>query len=377
MKARHAAAAAGFAVTVVSATAMGGSMDPALERLVVDPGCRTEAGEIRNHARCLEDNAAFKLLVNQYGFAFAPNPTNSARTTGFGGFHVSIEAAYTSIDDSADYWRRGTRGAVDPSSNRASVVNTGPAQVLQLYSVKLRKSFGFGLEIAGMVGFMAETSILSGGADVRLSLLEGFRKSVPGYLPDVAVGGGVRTITGTPQFQLTVAGLDVQLSKPFPIADSSIITPYVGYQYLWIYGDSGLVDLTPATDPLGYCNYSGPHIPGNDDPGEDAASQQYDGRPVCQGGSSQDFNNNRVFDRARLERERLLLGVNYRYEMVILGLTFITDFVDPAAAQAGGNSTLVYPDNDPDATPVRISDEDLLADEPRQWTLVLQLGTMF
>ena len=165
------------------------------------------------------------------------------------------------------------------------------------------------------------------------------------------------------------------MHKPLKGKNLGIITPYAGYQHLFIFGDSGLVDLTPATDAIGYCNYSGPNLPGNPAPGEDAP--EYDGEPVCYGGSSRDFNNNSVFDKARLERQRLFLGVNYRYEMVILGLTFITDFVDPAAAQAGGNSTLVYPDNDPDATPVRISDEDLLADEPRQWTLVLQLGTMF
>ena len=171
---------------------------------------------------------------------------HSARTTGFGGFHLSIEAAYTKIDDGAHYWKHGTQGPVDPSTNQASIINNSPQELLQLYSAKIRKSFGFGLELTGVVGFMPKTSIMSGGADVRLSLLEGFRSGIPGILPDIAVGGGVRTITGTPQLQLSVAGLDVQVSKPLPIADSSILTPWIGFQYLWIFGDSGLVDLTPG-----------------------------------------------------------------------------------------------------------------------------------
>jgi hypothetical protein len=374
MKARLAAATAASAL-LVSAAVQADPMDPAIERLVVNPGCHDGVGRIVNNSKCIEDNAAFKKLINQYGFAFAPNATHSARTTGFGGFHVSLEAAYTSIDSNADYWERGTQGAVDPSTNASSTRNTGPADVLQLYSVKLRKSFGFGLEISGVVGFMAETSLLSGGADVRLSLLEGFRTGVPGYLPDLAVGGGVRTLTGTPQFQLTVAGLDAQLSKPIPIADSSIIVPYVGFQYIWIWGDSGLVDLTPGTDPVQYCNYTGPNYPENPDPDKEG----YSGQPVCNGGSSQDFNNNRVFDKARLERHRLLLGMNYRYEMVILGLQFITDITDPGDAQVGGNTTQVNEAAD-DGTitdTTEISDKDLLANEPRQWTVVVQLGTMF
>src|SRR5262249_15489256 len=149
------------------------------------------------------------------------------------------------------------------------------------------------LEFAGAFGFMPNTSMVGGGADIRMSLLEGFRKGVLGILPDVAVGGGVRTITGTPELQLTVASLDAQISKRLPIQDSSIITPWVGYQHLWIFGDSGLVDLTPGTDAQGYCGYAGNNVPGNSDP----RKQSHDGQPVCTAGTRNphlDFNNTTV-----------------------------------------------------------------------------------
>jgi hypothetical protein len=367
-------------------------MDPALERLAVDRSCHADGpnldravGEYNDRRDnldlllantgkewCLPDHAAFKKLVNQYGFAFAPTAMHSARTTGFGGFHMSIEAAYTKIDDGAQYWKLGTQGPVDPSSNRATIINNSPQELLQLYSAKIRKSFGFGLELTGVVGFMPKTSILSGGADVRLSLLEGFRSGIPGILPDVAVGGGVRTITGTPQMQLSVASLDVQVSKPLPIADSSILTPWVGFQYVWIFGDSGLIDLTPGTDAINYCNYAGPNVPGNADP----TRTSFDGQPVCRGGSAYDFNNNAVFDKARLERQRLLFGANYRYEMVMFGIQFITDIVDPGDAQAGDDKTTVLVPGGGGRT-VEQTDEETLKDEDRQWTLVLELGAMF
>jgi hypothetical protein len=173
-----------------------------------------------------------------------------------------------------------------------------------------------------------------------------------GILPDVAVGGGVRTISGASQFQLTVASLDAQLSKPLPIEASSIITPYIGYQYIWIFGDSGLIDLTPATDAIQYCDYQGQDIPGS--PG----ASDYDGQPVCLG-DSKDFNNNVVFDSARLERQRLLAGINYRYENVMVGGQFMFDLMDPEDAQ-----------NDDD-------DKEILEGEPKQWTIALELGGFF
>jgi hypothetical protein len=348
-------------------------MDPALSRLVIDDACRDAAGRFAddpgtierlensadprqaNRGWCIPDDVAFAKLVSQYGFALAPTAMHSARTTGIGGFHVSVEALYTKISSGEDYWRDGTQGAVDPSTNRAPAENSSPHSLLQLYSAKIRKGFGFGLELTGSVGFMPDTSIVSGGADVRLSLLEGFRRGVPGILPDIAVGGGVRTITGSADFQITVAALDAQVSKPIPIQDSSILTPWVGFQYMWMFGDSGLIDLTPATDAIAYCNYTGNNVPGNADPDKTV----YDGQPVCNGGSPVDFNNNAVFDRVRFERQRALVGLNYRYEMVMVGGQFIIDLVEPEDAQ---NSN---------------SDAALLAGEDRQWSVVLELGTAF
>jgi hypothetical protein len=389
MNARLLACAAALAAVTASAGALADPMDPAVERFVVNEStCWTNVDGVNvgvfppDAERCVRDDAAFKKLIGQYGFAMAPSAMHSARTTGFGGFHLSIEGQYTKVDDGSDSLERGTRGPEDPSTKRASVINSSPDPLLQIYSLKIRKSFGFGLEITGLVGFMAQSNILMGGSDVRLSLLEGFRApDWPGFLPDVAVGGGVRTITGTGAFQLTVAALDTQISKPIPISNSSIITPWVGYQYVWIFGDSGLVDLTPQTDPLGYCNYAGDNIPGNWDSDKTYTGARldgdplYDGQPVCVGGSREDFNNNVVFDNVRFERQRMIFGLNYRYEMVMVGMEFLTDVVAPGKAQVGKDKTVIRDANGEMID--EVSDSELLKDEKSQWTLVFELGTMF
>jgi hypothetical protein len=372
MKARPAAAfAVGLAVLGVVRAGHADPLDPALERFVTNPSCRTASGMYQPGALnggstepCQPDQASFVKLVSQFGFALAPSAMHSARTTGFGGFHLSMEASYATISGNKSYWKNGTQGAVNPNTNAFSERNDSPPGLLQNYSLKFRKGFGFGLELTGVVGFVPQTSIISGGADVRISLLEGFRTGIPGYVPDLAVGAGVRTITGTSEFQLTVMGLDGQLSKPIPIADSSVITPWLGYQYLFIYGDSGLIDLTPATDAVQACNYSGPAIPGNPDPNKTTPVNgsdvhQYDGGPVCRGGQPYDFNNNTVFDPVRLRRHRLLAGVNYRYEMVMVGGQFMMDLVPPASAQ-----------------PVA-ENKAILGGEDRQYSFVFELGAMF
>ncbi|HEY4102833.1 MAG TPA: hypothetical protein VGM44_03045 [Polyangiaceae bacterium] len=359
MSARLAGFAVGSLLLSASFVARAEPMDLAIERLVTNPQTCSAT------TVCSPDNVAFKRLVNQLGFAFAPDAMHSARTTGYGGFNLSLEATYTKISNDADYWKRGTQGPVDPSTNQPSITNASPQSLLQQYSLKLRKGFGFGLEVTGVVGFMPKTSIINGGADVRLALLEGFRTGVLGIFPDIAVGGGVRTITGTPELQLTTVGLDGQVSKPLPIADQSVLTPWIGYQYLWIFGDSGLVDLTPTTSAIGYCNYAGNNVPGNadpsktfKDPGTNVVHNVYDGQPVCKGGSPNDFNNNTVFAPVRVHRQRLLFGLNYRYEMVMVGAEFITDLLSPGDANSGANKTD-------------------LQNEDRQWTLVLELGAMF
>jgi hypothetical protein len=400
--------AAGLLTAAVTASASD-ALNPALERLVVDQRCHaTNVGsggygdyvsgvgsgqpnalgrfnddpatlgaleQVTGRRACTPDNAAFMRLVNQWGFALAPTAMHTARTLGFGGFQFSLEAVYTKIDASADYWKLGSQGDRDPNSNRGAPYNNDVPGLIQQYSARVRKGFGFGLELAGQFGFVPNTSMLTGGADVRFALLEGFRTGALGIFPDVAVGAGVRTTTGTPALQLTTVGLDVQLSKPLVLADQSALSPRIGYQYLWIYGNSGVTDTTPATDALGYCGYSGTNVPGNPDP----RKSSLDGQPVCAGGQPTDFNNNVVFSDVRLQRHRMIFGADYRYEFLSFGVQFITDIVDPSAAQSGDDTTTVVYVRDSNNRVVerRMTDKEILEGSPRQWSLVFQAGAQF
>jgi len=341
-----------------SSRARAESMDVALERLVTDPTCHTAGGGAIDDGngsvrRCFPDNDAFKRLVNQYGMAIAPTAMYPARTTGYGGFEIALEGAYSSFNSGADYLRLGTRGSTDPSTGSAATENLSVPSLMQLYSLRIRKGFGFGLETGLSFGYLTSTSIIAGGLDLRWALLEGFRKGPLGALPDIAVAGGVRTITGSSAMQLTTVAPSAVMSKPISIAQSGVLTPWAGYQYLWLFGDSGIIDLTPATDALAECGFAGPNQPGF------STGPNQDGTPLCTSGESDDFNNNVVFSPARLERQRLFIGVNYRYEMLTVGGQLMFELVDPAVSQDSAD------------------DSTALEDEPKSVAFALQVGAFF
>ena len=133
-----------------------------------------------------------------------------------------------------------------------------------------------------------------------------------GYIPDIAIGGGVRTVTGSSKMYLTTVGIDAELSKPFTLSDSGVITPYLGYQHLIIYGNSAVLDATPNVNAVQQCGETG--------------RNPTTGAPVCSNnvpGTNQpndnDFNNNITFNPVQLNRERGFLGVTYRYELLYSG----------------------------------------------------------
>ena len=293
---------------------------------------------------CAPNNVPWANMTTELGYAIAPSAFHAARTTGLGGFALSFEASYAHINADAkdstgtQYWHEGTQGAVDPASNKFSIVNNGPDSILQIYSLKARKGLPFGFEVTGALGYLANTSMWVGGADLHWAPLEGFRTGILGYLPDIALGGGVRTLGGSPELFLTTVGLDGQISKPFTLADAAVLTPYIGVQRLWIYADSTAVDLSPNVDPIGaQCGYQGtntPYGPGNTSnpnaPGNTTGA--YDGQPICKtpGGNSA-FNNLATFNHVRVERVRGIIGVTYRYEILYLAGEFATDLEDPGA----------------------------------------------
>jgi hypothetical protein len=365
-----AAVAFGAATLAVAIPAAAGPMDPAPERLFLQPPnlppgqtCQSialnpelavQAGQRPNDLACRPNQIAYRNMISELGFAMAPTAFYPARTTGIGGFALTIEASYTHINsdktvDNVDgtktqYWHDGTRGATDPNTKSFVGKNDNVDSLLQIYMMKARKGLPLGFEIVGALGFVANTSMWIGGGDVRWALMEGFRTGALGLLPDISVGTGVRTMMGNPKLYLTTVGMDVKASKPINLADSAQLTPAIGYQRLIIFGDSNVVDFTPNVDAQRECGFSG--------------SNPETGAPVCNhklsngADNNGDFNNNVSFNKVRIHRHRALASVNYKYEFIYVGTQFAIDINLPKDEQS-----------------------DVVGG--RQWTLSLEAGTFF
>src|SRR4051812_45084307 len=84
--------------TAVSSSAFAAGMDPTPERLVLQPASGPTCQEIAANPQsgskitCKPDNVAFRNMVSELGFAIAPTAFHPARTTGVGGFALTIEA---------------------------------------------------------------------------------------------------------------------------------------------------------------------------------------------------------------------------------------------------------------------------------------------
>jgi hypothetical protein len=360
------AALAAIALAILPSAARAGDMDPTPERLVVsppnlppgqtcqsiaaDPNGAVAAGLRPQDFPCRPDNAAFANMVSELGFAIAPTAFYPARTTGIGGFQVTLEASYTKVNagtlapSGSPYWKLGTRGTQDAGTKSFSTINTTPDSLVQIYAIKARKGLPLGFELAGSLGYVANTSLWVGGGDVRWALLEGFREGALGLFPDLSVGGGVRTLTGTSKFYLTTVGFDIRASKPIALADSAQLIPSLGFQRLVIFADSNVLDATPNVDAAAQCGDQGP------DPNT--------GEPRCRNtlsngsANSSDFANNFTFQKVRVHRNRGMVALNYKYEAIWLGSQFAFDVNEP-------------------------KDENPILVGSRQWTLSFEAGVSF
>jgi hypothetical protein len=353
-----------------SREARAADMDPATERLVTQPGtlppgqtCQSiaanpgaavAAGLNPQELACRPNNLAFRQIVSELGFAIAPTAFYPARTTGWGGFQFTFEASYTSIyanrtvsnsdGTTTQYWNQATRGKQDPNTKKFDDFNSSPDSVLQIYGVKARKGLPFGFELGGFLGSIANTTMWVTGGDLRWAPLEGFRTGALGLLPDISVGGGVRTLTGTSRFYLTTVGLDVRISKHVNIEDSAQIIPQIGFQRLIIFGDSNVVDATPNVDPVQQCGQTG--------------NNPQTGAPICSNklpngaDANHDYANNFTFDKVRVHRNKVIFALNYKYELLWLGSQIGFDFNLP-------------------------KDEDTSLVGKRQWTLTFEAGVNF
>ncbi|MFI5302044.1 MAG: hypothetical protein ACHREM_28470, partial [Polyangiales bacterium] len=166
-----------------------------------------------NGTYMIPDNAAWAKLVTAYAIAITPPPMMPARTTGYGGFELSLFGTITTIDSGQSYFQRGTQGPIGTTGGASSFPSSNGSvdPVLQLYGIRGRKGLPYGFELQVSIAYMADTEMVALGGGFRWAIFEGFRKGLSKYIPDVSIGGSVNTLTGSNEVKITVPTLDVQI----------------------------------------------------------------------------------------------------------------------------------------------------------------------
>ena len=230
------------------------------------------------HGEVLErypDNAAFRSLMSELGALFAPNVLARPRPTA-----TTASPSPPSSASRRSTRRRtpATRSPTAPGGKSITCTATGaprvgerhglraggirsqqiierierelPPSIAPTISVMARKglwlpvpSFELGVGVRHLIG----SHMFAGIAQAKVALHEGFQ----GWPPALAIGArhgqpGVQHAG----FSLTVAGLDFSISKHFGVASTFNLMPYLGYQLLWMFADSEVIDATPGIDGI-------------------------------------------------------------------------------------------------------------------------------
>jgi hypothetical protein len=287
----------------------------------------------------IPDNAGFRSLMSELGAVFAPNLLFPSDTRGYSGFSFASEFGWTMINPKKTATDQGIgqprmfwRAANSVTSTAWADVNHTdfnrierelPSSFAPTVTLMARKglwipipSCELGVGFKHLFGSKMWAPTLSG----KVALHEGFH----GWpVPSLAIRGTAARVLGTPDFNLSIAGLDFSVSKRFGVASTFNLTPYLGYQLLWIVADSEVLDATPGIDAMAEVRKAA-----GDDPS---------GISQCR---HVDCNANFTFsDQSNITRHRFFMGIkaNFFIGSILFEYTYFANgsTSDNIAAEAG------------------------------------------
>jgi hypothetical protein len=189
-----------------------------------------------------EGNTRFRSMMSELGVVIAPRLQTPADTLGFSGFQISAELGTTQISHNRPFWDGVS--TVDPTNRN----RRRPDAWLTTAGAFVRK--GMWLPVPAVEWGAGAVNVLNSGmwaiqGYVKLALHEGFHKWP---LPSLAVRGAFSQLVGNDQVSLTVSSVDVLASKAFSLGGTMRVEPFLGWNLLFIYARSGVIDATPGCD---------------------------------------------------------------------------------------------------------------------------------
>ncbi len=182
------------------------------------------------------NNDAFRSLSSELGVLMAPKPVDSADSLGLSGFAFSADLSINTIKPGN--WEGATRGT--------------PNTVAPTLQIMGRKGLWPGIEIGAGATHLFNSRMWTISGYGKVALHEGFHH-LP--IPSIALRGMFSRLVGAEDMNMTTGSIDASISHVFGLGKTVNLTPYLGYQALFIVARSGVLDVTPTTDE--YLNPSG------------------------------------------------------------------------------------------------------------------------
>ncbi len=170
-------------------------------------------------------NANFRVFTRELGAALTSVNLMPPSTLGYNGFTINSELSILNLH--ANQFIFPTEGAL-----------SGPLLVPSLH---VRKGLPYSFELGARAGWIQKSNLAVATIELKWAINEGFAN-----FPDVGLRGHLTRLFNARDFNLYATGLDVGIGKRFAIAGMMTLTPYVGWDLVWVGAFSNTVDFDPG-----------------------------------------------------------------------------------------------------------------------------------
>jgi hypothetical protein len=169
-------------------------------------------------------NANFRAFSRELGAALTSVNLMPPSTLGYNGFAITTELSILSLN--TDRFVFPTEGAF-----------SGPLLVPSLH---VRKGLPYSFEVGARTGWIQKSSLAVATIELKWA--------IEGYLniPDFGVRAHLMRLFNARDFDLFATGVDLGMGKRFAIAGMMTITPYLGWNLVFVGAYSNTVDFNPG-----------------------------------------------------------------------------------------------------------------------------------
>jgi len=168
-------------------------------------------------------NASFRSVARELGMALNSQNLMPPETLGHSGFSVNAEFSWVVL----------------PTDSQVPTEKTIEGALL-IPSVHIRKGLPFSTEMGARIAWIERSRMFAATGEVKYALNEGFK-----YIPDLGIRLHLSRLLNARELNLTTAGADLGLGKQFSIGGMVTLTPYVGWNLVWVSAKSGQIDFRP------------------------------------------------------------------------------------------------------------------------------------